>query len=424
MPPISVIATTLAGTTGAFLGVSVGYLLLLSHAATYGTRRLSREGHTVAASSRLPSIGSVTVIVPAHDEEPVIAATIQSLRAMEASDTEVRVLVIADNCTDRTATIAREHGAVVWERTNPAERGKGYALAWAVERLLAEPEPSDAFVIVDADTVVAPDFLRHLTRHLDAGQDAQGRCAVQGRYGVLNENEGWRAALMGGAFDLVNHVRPLGLATLGLSVDLKGNGMGFTRAVLQAAPWSGRSITEDLDYGLDLLENHGIVVGYAPEARVRAQMPTDAAAAASQRDRWEKGRRLLIRQRALPLLAAGLRRWDLRLFEAGARLLVPPFAELFALCLLWSAAALAGVAFGLLPKPFLYAAALLPVALVVYLLTGLRAAGASREAFAALLYAPAYAAWKFARYAVSSFTSRSPEWVRTRRNAKKEVVPQ
>ncbi|MBC7806702.1 MAG: glycosyltransferase family 2 protein [Akkermansiaceae bacterium] len=425
MPPASVICSWIATTTGMLPGASVAYLLLLSGAAAYGARRLARSRRGAMDSQPVTTgVGRVTVIVPAHDEEPVIAGTVRSLQTQEFGAGCARVLVIADNCTDDTAVIAREHGAVVWERTNPAERGKGYALAWAVERLLAEPEPSDVFVIVDADTIAAPDFLHHLTRHLYDGRDAYGRCAVQGRYGVLNESEGWRAALMAGAFELVNHVRPLGLAALGLSVDLKGNGMGFTREVLQIAPWSGHSITEDLDYGLDLLANHGIVVGYAAEARVRAQMPTDANAAASQRDRWEKGRRLLVQERALPLLSAGITRRNLRVFEAGVRLLVPPLAELFALCVLWSIAVGIAVMFRLLPQQYLYAAVLLPLALVAYLLTGFHTAAASRGAFGALLYAPIYALWKFARYAASPLTSRSPEWVRTRRNAQKGTLPQ
>ncbi|MBC8135429.1 MAG: glycosyltransferase [Fibrella sp.] len=425
MPMASAIAAWVVATAGAFPSASVGYLLLLSGAAAYGARRRARGVQASVTSGSVPdAISRVTVIVPAHNEEPVIAATIQSLLAQEFDGGHVRILIVADNCTDGTASIAREHGVAVWERTNPDERGKGYALAWAVGRLLAEPDPSEAFVIVDADTLAAPDFLRHLMHNLGEGRDAQGRCAVQGRYGVLNTDEGWRAALMAGAFDLVNHVRPFGLATLGLSVDLKGNGMAFTRAVLEVAPWSGRSITEDLDYGLDLLANHGIVVGYAPEARVRAQMPVASDAAASQRDRWEKGRRLLVRERAAPLLLAGLRRRDLRLFEAGVRLLVPPLAELFALCLLWSIAVAVAVAFGVLPQFYLYAAAVLPAALIAYLLTGLYIAGASREAFAALLHAPVYILWKFARYIVSPLTSRTPEWVRTRRNTPKGTVPQ
>jgi glycosyltransferase involved in cell wall biosynthesis len=397
--------------------------------AAAGRRGSSDGPRTGGDSDNPPPFRYVSFVVPAHNEEAVLAATIQSLTAQEYPRERFSILVVADNCDDRTAQIARDHGAEVWERTNPDERGKGYALAWAVERLLAAPEPADAFFIVDADTKAAPDFLTRLAWSLYRRQDPAGRCALQGRYGVLNPGEGWRTALMGAAFDLVNHVRPLGADALGFSVDLKGNGMGFTRPVFETAPWSGRSITEDLDYGLDLLEKYGIPVGYEPSARVWAEMPTGAKASASQRDRWERGRRILTKERAFPLLLGGLRRNDGRLVEAGARLVVPPLAELFVLAVLWSLAVVVIGAFGWLPgSPMLWhgAVALLWFGLFVYLLGGLRVAGAGVQAYSALLYAPVYAVWKLARYAVRPRDKRgaeaSPEWVRTARNAAKETV--
>src|SRR5262249_20688253 len=154
-------------------------------------------------------------------------------------------------------------------------------LDWAFAQLMKQdagtPHEAAAFVIVDADTVVDPKFLRVMANRIwggvPAGKRHARRAALQGRYGVLNSNDSWRASLMTAAFDLFNHVKPLGRDRLGLSVGLKGNGMAFTRTVLKASQWQGRSITEDIDFGLDLLLNHDIVVGYVPEAVVMAQMP-------------------------------------------------------------------------------------------------------------------------------------------------------
>ncbi len=417
MLPINSFTTAIVATTGIGLATATGYLLLLSGAAACRLRHIARTAATDVPLV-LPVYRHVTVIVPAHDEELVIADTLRSLVEQRYDPDRFTVLVVADNCTDRTAAIARSFSAMVWERTNDVERGKGYALAWAVEKLLAEPEPSDAFFIVDADTQVAPDFLSLLSQRLFERQDDQGRCALQGRYGVLNKNEGWRAALMGAAFDLVNHVRPLGADTLGFSVDLKGNGMGFTRAVFEQAAWSGRSITEDLDYGLDLLEKHGVSVGYVPEAGVLAQMPTSARQAASQRDRWERGRRIW----------AGIRRADLSLFEAGLRLLVPPLAELVALCTAWSLVTGLGVVSRFVAGSgylWMLLGTLIWGSLLAYLLGGLRSAGATREAYSALLYAPGYAIWKFASYVINRLNARrsaKEEWVRTTRNVVKEAT--
>lgn len=428
MDPIVPIIGAVTGGTGAILLSATGYLCLLLGAAA--GRRGSKDGlQTGAVSDDSLPFRHVVFVVPAHNEEAVLAGTIRSLAAQEYPRERFSILVIADNCDDDTAQIARDQGAEVWERTNPDERGKGYALAWAVKRLLAVPEPADAFFIVDADTKAAPDFLMRLAQSLHRRQDGAGRCALQGRYGVLNPGEGWRTALMSAAFDLVNHVRPLGADALGFSVDLKGNGMGFTRPVFELAPWSGRSITEDLDYGLDLLEKYGIPVGYEPSARVWAEMPTGAKASASQRDRWERGRRILTRERALPLLLRGLQQGDGRTTEAGARLLVPPLAELFVLAVVWSLVAAVSATFGWLPGSsalWYGAVALLWSGLIAYLLGGLRVAGAGVQAYSALLYAPFYALWKLAGYVLRSRpkngAAASTEWVRTARNAAKETA--
>jgi glycosyltransferase involved in cell wall biosynthesis len=393
---------------------SVAYLLLLLIAAAFAGRKRGRTPSLV-----LPV--RVAVIIPAHNEEPVLGATLASLRQQCYAAELLEVVVVADNCTDGTARIAREAGVTVLERVDPVRRGKGYALNWAVVNLLGRPDPPDAFLIVDADTWVAPDFVSIMAAELAARKDHSGCCALQGRYGVLNTGDSWRATLMTAAFELVNHIRPLGVERLGLSVGLKGNGMGFTRAVLERAPWEGRSITEDIDYGLDLLRHHNLRVGYVPEACVRAQMPVTSTQATSQRERWEVGRYALLRQRALPLLGQGLCRGSLRQMDAAIQLLVPPLAELCGMLLLWGAVIAAGASFGLLPAWSLWIGAWLcaAVGLVAYVLGGLAVAGAPGEVYLALLRAPGYALWKAALYASRLFRKQArgeSEWVRTERH--------
>ena len=247
---------------------------------------------------------------------------------------------------------------------------------------------------------------------------------------------------MTAAFDLFNHVKPLGRDNLGLSVGLKGNGMAFTRALLQESPWQGSSITEDIDYGLDLLEKRGVAVGYAPEALVVAQMPVTASQSASQRKRWERGRYKLMRERALPLLWQGVRRGDLRLLDAAFDLLVPPLAELFTLCVVFLLLALGGRYTNLLPAWSLFPPVAALLGYVIYVLGGLKVAGAKREAYAALLRAPLYALWKFAllfapgkrksqggagptkgQSAEGAKQGDEDEWVRTERKAMSVATP-
>ncbi|GAB4461162.1 MAG: glycosyltransferase family 2 protein [Armatimonadaceae bacterium] len=454
-PAATAAVTTVVAVVGVVAGGSMFYLLVLLCAAAL--RRTQRSGHKspeVAIPGSPTEISSIengtlveriAVVIPAHNEEMVLAATLKSLQAQEYPSDRYRVVVVADNCTDSTSAIACEHDAVVLERNDTSKRGKGYALEWAFERLLGPNSPVDRagdpvtlFAIVDADTWVAPDFLRIMTERVqeETTRSRNGRpVALQGRYGVLNPETGWRAALMTAAFDLFNHVKPMGADLLGLTVGLKGNGMVFQRAVLEQARWQGSSITEDIDYGLDLLQNHGIRIGYVPEARVLAQMPETAEQAASQRERWERGRYRLIRERAPRLFSQGLAKGDVRLSLAALDLSIPPLAELAGLIALWGLLIGAGLLIGSLAAPVFWSIAfgLAAVGMVVYVFGGLRVAGAVPEAYQALLFAPVYIAWKFALYALGSITRKfgtavqnadgAEEWVRTARIPVSATMP-
>ncbi len=408
LPLLFIFLTALIGAAG--LAAVLSLLILLAAAAA---RR------PAAPPATLPL--RLAVVVPAHNEELVLGATLVSLTSQDYPAGCVQIVVVADNCTDGTAAIARSRGASVLERTSETERGKGYALNFAISHLLAQPLAPEAVVIVDADTQAAPDFLRCMSARIAQNKDPHGYGAWQGRYGVLNSGDGWRAALMTAAFDLVNHIKPLGRDRLGLSAGLKGNGMAFTAPLAAALPWPGGSLTEDLDYGLELARRFDLRVQYVPEARVAAQMPATAMQAASQRRRWEQGRSGLVRERALPLLAEGLRRRSLLLFDAAWDLLTPPLAELAALLLAFLALTALGTATHLLPHPavWLGASALGLLALTVYVLGGLRVAGAGPDAYAALIRAPFYAVWKIALLVTGRRSAKNTpdEWVRTERHS-------
>jgi 1,2-diacylglycerol 3-beta-glucosyltransferase len=413
-------------TTGAVTLPGSLYLFRLMVAAARNNRRkLEPERETLGAR--------FIVLIPAHNEEVVLEATLASLAAQNYPKNRFEVIVVADNCSDTTAAIAEASGATVFERTNLEQRGKGFALEWAIQKIAARSDyPCDALVIVDADTEVQADYLRIMASRLFSGTPAsqwpQRKRVLQGRYGVLNTEESWRSALMAAAFDLVNHVKPLGRDYLGLSVGLKGNGMAFTWATLQAAPWSGSSVTEDIDYGLDLLQFHSIVAGYAPDAIVRAQMPTSGKQASSQRERWERGRYHLLKVRAPKLLLAGLKTRNIRLIDAAFDLIFFPIAELAALHLLWLGLTTLLFNLGALLLPWLALPALSLFALTFYILGGLRISKAPKEAYIALLRAPIYTAWKLILYVLvrlrggakksansASVGSDALEWVRTER---------
>src|SRR5262249_19752039 len=135
-----------AGALGIAVTASVAYLLALLLAAALAKRKSARQTGAIPGS-----LLRISVLIPAHNEELVLGATLESLNAQDYPGA-FEIVVVADNCTDRTAAVALAGGALVLERTNLDERGKGHALNWGLARLLARPEPPDAFVIVDADT--------------------------------------------------------------------------------------------------------------------------------------------------------------------------------------------------------------------------------------------------------------------------------
>jgi cellulose synthase/poly-beta-1,6-N-acetylglucosamine synthase-like glycosyltransferase len=352
------------------------------------------------------------IIVPAHNEEAGISATVASLLDVDYPPEMRRIVVVADNCTDATAARAANAGATVLERTDASRRGKGYALAYAFERTLATGG-ADAVVVVDADTTVTKNLLGAFDARLRSGA-----AAVQAEYGVANREASWRTRLMHIGFTLFHDVRSRARERLGASSGLRGNGMGFTTSVLRAVPHDAFSIVEDVEYGVRL-GLAGYRVHYAGDACVFGEMAASESAARSQRDRWERGRWALARRHAMPLLLEGMRRRSLVLLDLAADLLVPPltYVVLAALAGIVVSGALIGVGraawWALLPWSFAI------FALALYVGRGVWLARVGPRAILDLLWAPAYMLWKVAIAMRRSSAARGGKWVRTAREGEK-----
>jgi 1,2-diacylglycerol 3-beta-glucosyltransferase len=351
------------------------------------------------------------VVVPAHDEEAEIARTVESLLAVEYPRELFRVLVIADNCTDRTAERAVIAGAQVVVRNAPELRGKGHALAYAFQRCLAE-DFADVVVVVDADTVVSSNLLAAFAERF-----MTGAAAVQADYGVRNPRSSWRTRIMTLALATFHGVRSLARERLGLSCGLRGNGMGFSSAVLRANPYGAFSIVEDLEYGLQL-GYAGFRVQHVHEARVLGQMVATERASRSQRRRWEHGRQAIVRQHVPRLLKQAWKRRDLLLLDLAVDLIVPPLGHLVALnavgaslCVL--ATWLGG---GMMPvATFVWGASLFGV--LMYVIRGWALSGVGPYGLLDLLWAPVYVIWKL----TLRFRDKGQgpeEWVRTTREVR------
>lgn len=283
------------------------------------------------------------IVVPAHNEATGIGRTLESLERLVYRRDHRRVLVVADNCTDQTATIARQHGAEVLVRTDTVRRGKGYALDFAFRQLLAESSNDwHAAVVVDADSVVSPNFLQAISARLD-----NGARAVQATYLSL-PRQGALAVITQVALTAMHVVRTTARDRMRLSVGLKGNGMAFTRALLATHRHAAYSRTEDLEFGVQLAMS-GVRVAYAADAVVWGDMPTSNVVATRQRERWIGGRMEVAQKYLGWMLRRALRLRSIMLVDTAVDLLVPPVSVLAAATVAGTAAALTGVLGGALP---------------------------------------------------------------------------
>ncbi len=353
---------------------------------------------------------TITVVVPAHDEADGIASTVRSLLAMDYPRERFRVLVVADNCSDATASVARTAGAIVAERHDVDNRGKGHALAHAYALVLRE-RWADAVVVVDADTIVSANLLGAVGARLVAGAD----CA-QAEYGVRNVDDSWRTRLMALAFTLHHTLRSLGRERLKLSCGLHGNGMAFRTSLLARVPHRSTALVEDIEYGLTLGVS-GVRAVYIPEATVRAEMPVDEAASRTQRDRWERGRRVLVRSWTWPLLRAVAGVGGAVALDLVADLLVPPLVTFVAMQLLGTVVAVTLWWMGqigiVLPALWMLSLGLL----VVYIARGCSLSPAGWRVVRDLAWVPVYAVWKLSLRFRGGYDAT---WIRTARVVRPE----
>ncbi len=391
------------------IAAPVLYLCIVSISAIVATKRSRKE---VKPSSEAPF--DFAFLIPAHNEEILLGNLLSSLANLNYSKDRYAVYVVADNCTDTTAEIARATGWVhVYERFDAKKRGKGFALNWLLQKLKEDHVLYDACVIVDADSVVEANFLQEMSKGL-----AEGAQALQARYNVLNLSESPSAALRWSALTLMCHVRPLGRNGLGGSSTLTGNGMCFRRSLLERYPWQAFSIAEDYEYYLSLIEQ-GVRVRYVPDAIVHSPMPTTFEEMRTQDIRWEASNPSRSKLNVtLSLLKGGFRSRDFARIEAVAEYLTPPLSFL-ACCTLLTF--IVSLLIGTIPE--ILFGFLLVSGLVGYVGTGPFLLRPPAAIYRALLYSPVFMLWKVWVYLVLRRSKRHrSEWVRTSRPAQKVSI--
>ena len=349
----------------------------------------------------------IDILIPAHNEALGLALTLKTIFSQLVEGD--RVIVIADNCDDQTANIAQSMGAIVTERFNLDQQGKGYALAHGLT-LIAD-NPPEVVVMFDADCTVHPGTLDSITRIAIAEQRP-----VQALYLLTQPaHPEPKAAVSELAFLVKNWVRPRGLDCLGLPCFLTGTGMAFPWAVINSVSLGTSNIVEDMQLAVDLA-----IAGYPPKfclaGQVTGHLPQHPTATASQRMRWEHGHLNTLLTQVPRLWKAACHQKRLDLVAMAGDLSIPPLSLLV---MLWAAltliTGLSGQLLGLPEWPLrLFAIeglGLLSSILVVWLRFG-----RDRLPLQALLAVPLYLLWKIPLY-LAFLLRPQTRWIRTERDA-------
>jgi hypothetical protein len=254
------------------------------------------------------------VVVPAHDEQSVVAGVVADVAVQDYPADLVETWVVADRCRDDTAEVAVAAGARVAERDEEPP-GKGAALAWY---LASHPlEGDEALVVLDADNRAPSGLLARFADELDAGHRV-----LQAYLDVSNPDASLLTTASALSYWAGNRMVQLARTNLGWSADLGGTGMCFTADALESVGGFGESLTEDQEIGARLALA-GIPVVWLHDVRIRDEKPPTVAATVGQRARWMAGKRAVARRYAGRFLGEGVARRDPGLVDQAIRLLQP-----------------------------------------------------------------------------------------------------
>ncbi len=222
-------------------------------------------------------------IIPAHNEEDVIVNLIESLKKQDYPKELIDIYVIADNCTDKTAEIAKNAGAIVYERFDEKHKTKGYAMQWFLKQKIEEDADYDAFCVFDSDNIVMPDFISVMNKKL-----CQGEEVVQGYRDIKNPTDSWVSAGYAIFYWTMNRFYHLARYNLGLSPLINGTGFMVKFDLIKPNGWQTKTLTEDIEFSLQNIAA-GKKLGWAIDAKVYDEQPVDFKQSWSQRSRWTVG---------------------------------------------------------------------------------------------------------------------------------------
>lgn len=363
---------------------------------------IQKDQHPQILNTPVPQIA---ILIAAHNEEFGIEATLNTI--LPQVNFKHQVIVIADNCTDATASIARQLGTTVLERQDLNHQGKGYALDYGLSFLAQNPP--DVVVMIDADCHIESGSIAKIAQQAMVKQRP-----IQSMYLMETpQNPTPKDSISAFAFLVKNWVRPQGLARLGFPCLLTGTGMAFPWSVICQVSLASSNLVEDMQLGIDLALS-GASPLFCEDAKTLGILPIQETAATTQRTRWEHGHLNTLLTQVTPLIVASIRQQRLDLLAIALDLCVPPLALLV---LLWTATLIAsiGVAiFNISVFPF-YCLAFEGILLLIAILLTWFKFGRSILSLKTLLSIPFYILWKLPMY-FNFLKKPQQEWVRTQRD--------
>ena len=238
------------------------------------------------------------IVISAHNEELVIANLLDSIKEQNYPKLAYDVFLIADNCQDATASIARSKGAKVYERFDPVNKSKGHALNWFFPKFLAKyADDYDVCTVVDADNLLSKNFLKEMNRRFNLGE----RVVVGYRVGknpdtsVFSNCNSLFWVMQNRAADHPRYVSGRSLVSVG------GTGFSFNLDIIRKSGWHTESLTEDLEFSLEM-NLRGEEITYCREAKFYDEQPENFMSTIKQRWRWSYGTKELINLEAPKLL--------------------------------------------------------------------------------------------------------------------------
>ena len=351
--------------------------------------------------SLFPEIRFV-IIIPAHNEEFFLPRLLKSLKEQVYPSEFFEIIVIADNCSDKTAEVASTFNTIILERNDTKKIGKGFAIKFALDNM--NIDEYDAVFIIDADSMVRDDALKHLSHKVKLGNRI-----IQCYNGVANPSDSWFTRLMNVSRTIRNEIFEAAKEKLGLSSHLMGNGMCFQKDVILKYGWDAFSIGEDWEYYAKVI-TYGERVAFAKDVQVYHQESSSLKQATPQRVRWSSGRFSIVWKYGLGLFYGGLAEKNFKKVDASLPLIFPNPSLGMNITLL-------GLIFSYYMSNnlyFLWFVCLILIQIIIFVF-GIMYTRERLKSLLSLFVAPLFLVWKMGIDAFSVLGMGRKKWKRTER---------